>query len=126
MRIDNGDVEKLKELEESMWRSETRFDREYMERILSPDFFEFGRSGRIYKRKDTLAAPSQEIGARLPLKDFKVHQISDNVVLVTYVSIIESENVQIGNRSSIWMKTDEGWKLRFHQGTPVIRDNIDR
>jgi hypothetical protein len=126
MRISNGDVEKLKELEESMWRSETRFNKEYMERTLSPDFFEFGRSGRIYKREDALAAPTQEIGARLPLEDFEVHEIDDNVALVTYVSIIEGENGQIGNRSSIWLKTAEGWQLRFHQGTPVIRDNIDR
>ena len=27
-----------------MWRAETRFDPDYLERVLHPDFFEFGRS----------------------------------------------------------------------------------
>lgn len=119
MQVSEADFEKLKELEESMWRSESRFNREYMEQTLSPDFFEFGGSGRIYKREDTLAAPPQEIKARLPLKDFEVHQIGDNVALVTYITIIEGDNVEMRNRSSIWVKTSDGWKLRFHQGTPV-------
>lgn len=48
------DLEKLKQLEESLWIAETRFDIEYMEKILAPTFFEFGRSGRRYERNDTL------------------------------------------------------------------------
>jgi len=119
MEMDNEDIKRLRELEESMWRPDTRFDKEYMEQTLSPDFFEFGRSGRVYNREDTLTAPSQEIKARLPLKDFSVHEIAEGVALVTYVSIIEGEKVLIGNRSSIWVKTPNGWKMRFHQGTPV-------
>ncbi len=121
MHLSDKDVQELKELEESMWRTEKRFDRKYMESVLSPEFVEFGRSGRIYRREDTLAAPAQEINARLPLKDFKVHVVGDGVILVTYISIIDGTEVQIGNRSSIWVKTADGWKLRFHQGTPTNR-----
>ena len=36
-----GDYERLRLLEDSLWRAETRFDRDYMERILDPDFSEF-------------------------------------------------------------------------------------
>jgi len=119
--INNTDIEKLQELEESLWQDETRFDKEYMEQVLSPDFFEFGRSGRTYQREDTLSAPLQKINAKIPLKDFKVHTVSENVVLVTYISEVEDEELEVGNRSSLWMKTKEGWKLRFHQGTVVIQ-----
>lgn len=119
MQISQEDFEILRGLEESLWRSDTRFDLEYMNKILSPDFFEFGRSGRIYRREDTLSAPAQEINARLPLKDFTAHTVSDGVVLVTYKSEVTSGEVQVGNRSSIWVKTSVGWQLRFHQGTPV-------
>jgi hypothetical protein len=115
----NQDDDALKELEESLWRSETRFDQAYMERILAPDFFEFGRSGRTYTREETLAVPPQEIDVRLPLKNFAVHSIASNVVLVTYVSEVRYEEVEVGNRSSLWSRTDGGWQLRFHQGTPV-------
>jgi hypothetical protein len=52
MRVNDSDYEKLKQLEESLWRSETRFDNEYMNRTLAPDFFEFGRSGRAYTREE--------------------------------------------------------------------------
>ena len=43
-----------------------------MEEILSADFLEFGRSGRIHRREDILAVHAQEIKAVLPLIDFKV------------------------------------------------------
>ncbi len=109
----------LLELEESLWVEKTRFDYDYMDKVLSPDFREFGRSGKVYKREDTLNAPHQLINAKLPLRDFMVYQIGDNVFQVTYVSEVMDEELEIGNRSSIWLKTQNGWKLRFHQGTVV-------
>lgn len=38
--------------------------------LLAEDFFEFGNSGRIYPREDTLTVPRQPIEAVLPLPDF--------------------------------------------------------
>ena len=82
----NQVADTLRELEESLWRSETRFDQAYMDRILAPDFFEFGRSGRTYTREDILTGPAHEIDARLPLENFTVHPISNSVVLVTILA----------------------------------------
>ena len=113
--------ERLYELEESLWRPETRFDREYMEELLTDDFFEFGRSGQIYSREEVLSVPTQEIDIDLPLEDFEVHEVSEGVVLVTYVSEVQYEELEVGNRSSLWVKRDGRWRLRFHQGTPVAR-----
>lgn len=107
----------LQSLEESLWTSETRFDREYMEKILHPDFVEFGRSGRVYSRDEMLNAEECKIRATLPLKDFTLHEIADDVALVTYVSEVQDEEMEVGNRSSLWVKVGEDWKLRFHQGT---------
>lgn len=114
------DYETLRLLEESLWIASTRFDLEYMDKILATDFFEFGRSGRIYKREDTLDVTPQEIIATLPLKNFAIHPIDENTVLITYVSEVHDTEIMIGNRSSIWSKADTGWRLRFHQGTPVL------
>lgn len=119
MEINQADYEQLKTLEESMWIAETRFDKEYMERTLTPDFFEFGRSGRVYKKEETISAPMQEIKAKLPLRNFSIKLIAPDVALVTYISEVEYETLEMGNRSSIWLKTNEGWKLKFHQGTPT-------
>ncbi len=121
MEISQKDGDKIRELEESLWRSETRFDLEYMDKILAPDFVEFGRSGRIYKREDTLAVPKEESLKEFELQNFLVFQIDTNVFLVTYVSRVMFDELEVGNRSSLWSKTPEGWKLRFHQGTAVSK-----
>ena len=113
------DYTDLEKLEESLWIADTRFDYEYMDNLMADDFFEFGRSGRIYSKAESLSAQRQEIHAKLPLKNFKVHEIDDNVVLVTYVSEVDYGEVEVGNRSSLWLKTKYGWKLKFHQGTPT-------
>ena len=118
MELTAQDFAILKELEESLWRTGTRFDPEHMNKILSPTFFEFGRSGRIFKREKTLSAKSREINARL--LNFEVHPITDEVVLVTYITeVVSSREILVSNRSSLWLKTSSGWQLQFHQGTPA-------
>jgi hypothetical protein len=121
MLISLETAEKIRLLEESLWYNETRFDREYMEALLAPDFFEFGRSGKIYSRADTLASGRQHIHARFPLKDFSVHAIAENVVLTTYMSEVQYDTIEIANRSSLWVMHHHQWQLRFHQGTPVSK-----
>lgn len=115
-----ADREGLRRLEDSLWRPETRFDRDYMERILAADFVEFGRSGRVYSRDDILELPSRAIDARL--RDFAVQAIGRDVALVTYVSAVSRDDgtIELGNRSSIWTRDRDRWQLRFHQGTPTL------
>lgn len=102
-----------------MWQAETRFDRDYLERVLHPDFFEFGRSGRTWTRDATMAVEPGEIDAVLPLPDLTVCPLGADAVLVTYRSIVRHGELDYANRSSIWVRDGEAWRLRFHQGTPV-------
>src|SRR3954470_10666605 len=105
-KINEQDCDALRKLEESLWIAETRYNGAYMEGIFAPDFFEFGCSGRIYKREEMLGNRAQrEIKAKLPLEAFQVHPIAEDVVLVTYVSELLYEEIQRCNRSSIWIKT---------------------
>lgn len=107
-------------LEESLWRAETRFDRAYMDQVLAADFAEFGRSGRVYDKASTLGSPAHDdIRAELPLRNFSVELLTPDVALATYLSVVVGDEVEAANRSSIWIRTGTGWKLRFHQGTPV-------
>ncbi|MDO8497204.1 MAG: DUF4440 domain-containing protein [bacterium] len=121
MEISKEDFDKLRELEESLWRPETRFDNEYMNRVLAADFFEFGRSGHVYKREETLGARQQPINIALPFNEFNIRLIDTDVALVTYLSEVQYDEKELGNRSSVWLKEDGEWKLKFHQGTPTIR-----
>jgi hypothetical protein len=68
MTLSADEHDELCRLEESLWRAETRFDRDHMNEVLAPDFFEFGQSGRVYRREDTLDVPAQPINATLPLR----------------------------------------------------------
>jgi hypothetical protein len=119
MELSKQDRAALERLEEELWREETRFDRKRMSEIIAPDFLEFGRSGRIYRREDSLAVPRQPIDATLPLPDFEARLLHPDIAQVTYNSSVRYDGVvQRARRSSIWSRTPSGWVLRFHQGTP--------
>jgi hypothetical protein len=119
LEISKEDRALLTRLEEDMWREETRFDIRFMERALAPDFFEFGRSGRTYTRKQSLAVPRQPTEAVLPLPNLMIRLIDEDTAQITYDSAVTYDGiVEHGHRSSIWSRTPDGWVMRFHQGTP--------
>ncbi|MBW4621284.1 MAG: DUF4440 domain-containing protein [Cyanosarcina radialis HA8281-LM2] len=119
MEISSKDREILERLEEELWREETRFDLQRMNELIATDFFEFGRSGRVYQREDTLAVARQTIDAILPLPEFQVRLLDENIAQVTYnTSVTYDGAIEYARRSSIWSRTTSGWVIRFHQGTP--------
>jgi hypothetical protein len=119
MKLSQHDRATLERLEEELWREATRYDDRRMREILAPDFLEFGRSGRVYHREDTLAVPHHPIEAVLPLPDFTARLLHPDVAQVTYNSAVTYGGVvQRARRSSIWSRAPSGWVLRFHQGTP--------
>lgn len=120
MRLTSDELSHLQDLEESLWRAETRWDLSFQEKVFAPDFFEFGRGGRRYQRAEMIRPSGDDIPANLPLKDFRIHAINEVTVLITYISELRGSQLERANRSSLWSKTQEGWKLRFHQGTPTL------
>lgn len=111
----------LEALEESLWHPDTRFDDALMSATFADDFIEFGRSGRVYSRNEMLLGhmAGSQIKAVLPLRDFKARYLAQDVAQVTYISAVDYDGVTAyANRSSIWSRIEEGWQLRFHQGTP--------
>ena len=120
MELSEQDRRELELLEEDLWRAETRFDKEWMEAVLAPGFFEYGRSGRVYSRDDTLGVAARPIDALLPLRNFTARLLVPDVAHVTYTSVeTYAGEEQIANRSSIWSRTEDGWQLLFHQATAV-------
>lgn len=114
--ITSVELDELRDLEEAMWRAETRGDPVWMDAHLAPGFTEFGRSGRRYSREDVLDADVDEIDAVFPLPDLVLRQISDEVVLVTYRGDVDGEQ---SHRSSVWRRASGAWLMEFHQGTPA-------
>lgn len=108
--------ESLAELEETLWRGETRYDPDHVERVFHPDFFEFGQSGATWTR-ETMAMDGGPIDVELPLPGYRVEEVADGVALAHYVSR-KLDGSGAANRTSLWLRTPDGWRLRFHQGTP--------
>jgi hypothetical protein len=112
----------LTQLEENMWREVTRFDMRFQEASFAPDFFEFGRSGRVYTRDQVIRNVAQPIQAVLPLPDLTIRVLDENTAQLTYNSAVTYDGVvEHARRSSIWSRTKDGWVMRFHQGTPYVQ-----
>ena len=113
------DQAELHRLEESMWQQSHRFDLAFQEARFASDFFEFGRSGRVYDRAQAIRTDSQPIAARLPLANLRFRVLDVRTVQLTYDSAAEYDGImEYARRSSIWYRGSSGWVMRFHQGTP--------
>jgi len=101
------------ELESKLLEEKTRNDSNELKKIISKDFIEYGSSGKIYNYDDTvnfLSTKSNEY----KMIEIKTQQLSDDVVLSTFVA--EKNSIKT-LRSSIWKNENGTWKIIFHQGT---------
>jgi ribonuclease HI len=102
-------------LELRLLQPDTRADRRALECLLHPDFREIGASGRLWDRNATIAALAAEPGERHVAHAVEAHRIAADAVLVTYAT-------ESSRRSSLWVRDDDRWQVRFHQGTPTSPD----
>jgi hypothetical protein len=110
------------ELKKRLLRQEVRRSPEEVEALLAPDFFEFGRSGSVWTRQQTIDGLAAEPAMDWSVTDFDARALSETVVLVTYRSVCRdpgSGNERHSLRSSIWLLADGRWQIAFHQGTPT-------
>jgi hypothetical protein len=89
-----------------------------VESLLHPDFSEFGASGRRWGRAETIAAlAAEQPGGEEPsitATEIAGTRLADDVIHLTYVS---QRGRRRAHRSSIWLRTQDGWRVYFHQGT---------
>ena len=111
-------------LEVELHQSSVRRDPQRVAALLHEDFEEIARSGLRYDKRQTVAALEMETDyPPIFAEAFKLAQISEGAVLLTYKSFqrdAQGRAVRCTERSSIWLLKDkEGWQMRFHQGTPT-------
>jgi hypothetical protein len=95
---------------------------EQLEALLTDDFIEFGSSGRVFTKQETMVELAAESPTKVDIADFEVRLLAAGVALVTYRSIASSgpgETAAEARRSSIWVKPDDAWQMTFHQGTRI-------
>jgi len=112
-----SDEDAVVRLERSLLTPEVRADASRLAELLHPDFEEIGASGRLWDRDTTIqaltSAPASETELAAVLH---VSRAASDALLLVFET---SGPRGLARRSSLWVKTVSGWRLRFHQGTPL-------
>jgi hypothetical protein len=116
-------LETLRKLEVATHQPNVRADHHRLGQLLHPNFFEVGRSGAVYSRAGVLAEFSnQPQPYRVWSQDFHLELLTERLALLTYRSAHIADDGALERhtlRASLWQSTEQGWQLRFHQGTPM-------
>ena len=99
-------------LERSLLTDEVRADRAAVAALLHADWTEFGTSGRVLTREETL----DRIGPIEPteLEVIDVRELAPGVILLLWRA---SSDTGTRLRSSVWTEVRGQWQQLFHQGT---------
>ncbi|MGY0216494.1 nuclear transport factor 2 family protein [Endozoicomonadaceae bacterium StTr2] len=111
------------EHEIALHQYEVRTNREQVLKLLHPDFQEVGESGNSYNLSSILEllGSEQPSGNRIHSQDYESIKLGPDVYLLLYKSATvdsEGHSSHFAKRSSIWMLTETGWQMKYHQGTP--------
>ena len=112
----------IKKLEEELLTQPFRTDPKKLDTYLADDFVEFGTSGNIWTKQMVIDELKKESFRETIIKEFRLTLLADNIALATYrIHHQPKENNTASDslRCSIWKKFDGGWKIIFHQGTPL-------
>ncbi len=113
-------LQELMQREPIFHRPEFGRTRKDFEKMLAPEFWEVGASGRRYSRSFVLdcleeryAKPFQDVWE---IGDSHCVEIGADNFLVTYTLVQHGRTTR---RSTIWRRCPEGWQIVYHQGTIV-------
>ena len=107
----------VKDAELALLANDTRQDLDAVDRMLHRDFVEIGRSGRLWRRAETLSALRSEDARESPVVDeWRLEEISADFILVTYRLRTSAGQ---SRHSSIWDLAAGPPLIRFHQGTVI-------
>lgn len=111
----------IKKLEEELLTQSIRTDPQKLDVYLADDFLEFGTSGNIWTKQMVIEALKKESFREIGIKEFRLTLLADNIALVTYRAYRRQKDSADSLCCSIWKRFEGGWKIIFHQGTPLNR-----
>jgi hypothetical protein len=120
MDVEYSQAQVLRQLEERLLQPEVRRSAQAVADLLADEFVEFGSSGRVFDKKQIVAALQEEATLQTSLLDFKTTVLAHEVVLATYRVVryrASGEQPTHSLRSSIWKLMEGRWQMVFHQGT---------
>jgi hypothetical protein len=114
-------LKELMEREPLFHRAQFGTSRADLEKMVTPEFWETGASGRRYSRQfciDTLEKKFRKIiKAVWEVREFQCLKIAQDNYLLTY-TLVQPKR-QPSRRATIWRRTEAGWQVVYHQATPI-------
>lgn len=93
------------------------------ERLVSPDFWEVGASGKIYTREfafNTLKHRNANAANNWQATDYQVTPAGKDTYLLTYEL---HQATRMTRRLTVWQNTEQGWQAIYHQGTVATSES---
>lgn len=123
-------MEVLIEQEIALHQFEVRQDKGAIKRLIHPDFREVGRSGNSYDFKSIVRMMEleKESNVQIHSQNYECFALEPTIQLLTYETALIDDSGAVSNftkRSSIWVLVGQLWQLKYHQGTPCDRLEIE-
>lgn len=111
----------LIELERLLLDPVVRSSKNQIGNLLHSDFYEISANGLMFNKQHVLGRLPLEKIPQIYNQDFRGQVLTESLAQLTYhaayrMNVQHALNFSI--RMSIWTKTESGWQLLFHQGTP--------
>ena len=108
------------ELELELLSYEVRHNLVRIDELLTPNFFECGKNGDRFGKREALdSLPKEPEKKKFETQNMTVHILAENIAQVRYISTITNpwESPTISFRTSLWRKSEKWWQMFYHQGT---------
>lgn len=120
-----GVLEELREREPIFHRAAFGRTLADIERVVVPEYWEVGASGRRYSREFIWRMleerqPVDAVEAGWKWHGFGLRRLGEETYLLTYTL---EQGERVTRRSTIWERGDGGWRVVFHQGTVVTAED---
>lgn len=97
------------------------------EKMMAPDYWEVGASGRRYSREFILRhldqnPPVDAASAGWRSCDHGLRRLGPDTYLFTY-TLLQGDRPT--RRATIWQSTPDGWRILYHQGTIITAEEDD-
>jgi len=108
--------------EKAMPEAQKKKDMDFYKRTLTDDFVAVGTDAKIHSRNEILDDLQYIDLVEYRPYDIQVVQLNDGAAIVTYDVIIQmakydEDTPRYQHISSIWVKQNDQWKLKFQQAT---------
>lgn len=111
---------KLIELEEHLFKAETRASYGELDELIADEFTEIDSSGIRFGKKEALERLPSELPPKISATEYELRHLAPNCAQLLYkvVMVKGGEATAIYSlRCSIWLLINGRWQMIFHQGT---------